>query len=81
MKNGVSAFPVLDSATDYDGENPRLECIDEGMSLRDWFAGQIVSASMAGRDTLLFSKNDANKYAKEAYLLADAMLEARDKTV
>jgi hypothetical protein len=43
-----------------------------GMSLRDWFAGQVVSSIMT--DGRIQSYNHA---AMEAYKMADAMLEAR----
>jgi hypothetical protein len=44
MKDGGSAFPVLDDYTDpYNGHT--LQCREFGMSLRDYFAGQAI-----GRD-------------------------------
>jgi hypothetical protein len=48
-----------------------------GMSLRDWFAGQVIGAiaahDLAGNNTTDGPKN----IAKASYLIADAMLEAR----
>jgi hypothetical protein len=73
-----SAFPVLDSRTDYDGENPVLECFDTGMTLRDYFAGQALMGFMAS-DTDF--SDHVEIVAETAYKLAGAMLEAREKTV
>ena len=42
-----------------------------GMSLRDWFAGQALSARL--------NTYDCDSTAREAYRIADAMLEARRK--
>ena len=53
---------------------------DDGMTLRDWFAGQALAGSYAAwmaecRDTNVSSVN----MAAECYLIADAMLKARTK--
>lgn len=58
--------------------------IFQGMSLRDWFAGQAISAYMSWSlneppepgDT---RKTAAKRYATVAYEIADAMLSARSK--
>jgi hypothetical protein len=42
MKTGGSAFPVLEKDIDYEGK-PFLYCESEGMSLRDYFAGQALN--------------------------------------
>lgn len=53
-----------------------------GMSLRDWFAGQIVSEML---DLMKRSGHNGTpdkcraELAEEAYLLADAMLAEREK--
>jgi hypothetical protein len=65
-KDGGAAFPVLDSRTDYEGENPRLECVEGGMTLRDWFAGQ----ALAGYSDI----SDIQVAAKWCYEMADAMI-------
>ena len=44
--------------------------VQNGMSLRDWFAGQAIVG-------LAMDKNPADMIAEWAYAVADAMLEAR----
>jgi hypothetical protein len=43
-----------------------------GMTLRDWFAGQALQGLLASTKT-----SDGLAIAKDAYILADAMLRAR----
>lgn len=56
-----------------------------GMELRDWFAGQALVATMAHeftrKDCGWFGFIDANatQAATHAYMVADAMLAAREK--
>lgn len=50
-----------------------------GMSLRDWFAGQALSGTIAGRSGWPHDLSDKDSCAEECYLLADAMLAQRDK--
>ena len=45
-----------------------------GMSLRDWFAGQVLSGLVVGRCA---SSLEADNYARMAYALADEMLMIR----
>jgi hypothetical protein len=47
------------------------------MSLRDWFAGQAISGSVAYAN--FHESDDAQTAAKYAYRVADAMLEAREE--
>lgn len=49
----------------------------DGMSLRDWFAGQAISGSVAYAN--FHESDDAQTAAKYAYRVADAMLEAREE--
>ena len=49
----------------------------DGMSLRDWFAGQAVSGSVAYAN--FHESDDARTAAEYAYRVADAMLEAREE--
>lgn len=44
-----------------------------GMSLRDWFAGQIIMSRFH------ISPEVQESYAERAYAMADALLAARDK--
>ena len=71
MSNGGPAFPTCDHA--------------DGMSLRDYFAGQALLGLCGNPDYVKtvkeFTKNDARAgqamAARSAYRIADAMLTAR----
>ncbi len=64
--NGGPAFPVsIDKPAGYG---------TDGMSLRDWFAGQALAGLVNGR------KDYVKAFAEEAYSVADAMLAERRKT-
>lgn len=67
MKNGGSAFPVAGDSLD-DG-------YVEGMTLRDWFAGQALAGLMAMQS----SSVDPSSTAKRCFTLADAMLAERER--
>lgn len=77
INDGGPAFPL---------ENPRhLENGDlfkqfPGMSLRDWFAGQALAGLVTSnvRDCL-YGTQSADRYAEDAYCIADAMLAERAK--
>ena len=60
--NGGPAFPAQ-----WDDKD------NEGMTLRDWFAGQ----ALANRYTQ--DENNEQKVAQWAYLVADAMIAEREK--
>jgi hypothetical protein len=49
--------------------------VSEGMSLRDYFAGQALAGIMAGN----YTSNSLKWVPGEAYALADAMLAARER--
>lgn len=51
----------------------------EGMTLRDWFAGQALSIMTAAPDYSRGPCNDA--IATRAYVIADAMLAERAKSL
>lgn len=72
-RDGGAAFPAERDAKQYDRD---------GMSLRDYFAGQAIPGILAGRflDALAinFDKDKAGEaIAKLAYEVADHMLAAR----
>lgn len=68
--NGGAAFPVA--------AGPGQQ-FTQGMSLRDWFAGQAVMA-IFGNDGLLQRLADHGVTPSEqAYIIADAMLAEREK--
>ncbi len=66
--DGGPAFPV--EWVTADGSS----CIYRGMSLRDWFAGQALSALVRYDDGCFIPS-----YATDAYRIADAMLAERAK--
>ena len=49
-----------------------------GMTLRDWFAGQALVGLLSGQYKEQ-SHHNLTEIPAEAYLIADAMLEAREK--
>ena len=54
------------------------EVCQEGMTLRDWFAGQIIMGNIArAKPGYEFSSN--KELAKLSYEMADAMLKAREE--
>jgi len=68
--NGGQAFPthpILYGSAD--------QHLAQGMSLRDWFAGQALA--WAGHDN--WTSSDPRLLAERAYQMADAMLAARGK--
>jgi len=69
MKNNMPAYPSQELYQDYYGP------MNEGMTLRDYFAGQVIMGIWAGRsDSVTYDDT-----ARWAYAQADAMMEARDK--
>jgi hypothetical protein len=64
MKSGV--FPAFPTSNPYEGN---------GMSLRDWFASQMLPRIGMGWPNL----ENRNLLAKQAYEMADAMIEERNK--
>lgn len=51
--------------------------INEGMSLRDWFAGQALAGLVANKIALAAS--DAKRIPELAFVIADTMLAERAK--
>ena len=62
---GGPAFPVVIDT------GPTVEWF-KGMTLRDYFAAKVMQGLCAGNST------DAQQIAKAAYIVADAMLKARE---
>lgn len=69
-KNGGQAFPVAVPM--------EFQFTEAGMTLRDWFAGQIAAgiAAHSGTAGVSYGPHDI---AGRSYQVADALLEARDK--
>ena len=70
--NGGPAFPVQYSN---EADGPTVMPSD-GMSLRDYFAAKAMQGICCNRSHVEL-KGHANASAKVAYLIADALLEAR----
>jgi len=89
MKNGGPVFPSYDIIHDAKtGMFAGLGTKSEGISLRDYFAGQVLAGSVSGRNMAdqidlmtdyITSKVGAQQHAEEAYFIADAMLAEREK--
>ena len=62
IKDGGSAFPVM--------------YCSEGMSLRDYFAGQALAGMMGHKDCSAWTVNEVSS---DCYAHADAMLAARER--
>lgn len=50
----------------------------DGMSLRDWFAGQAMRSLLGGAVQMNINDYQASEYARFAFMVADAMLKARE---
>lgn len=75
--DGGPAFPVVFDHGDCKSETA-------GMSLRDWFAGRVLSQVLADQETLMIVCKSLGCGSEEAaahmaYELADAMLKAREQ--
>jgi hypothetical protein len=55
---------------------PETENVINGMTLRDWFAGQALSGIIGLR---LYVTEEEEELAQHVYEIADAMLKERDK--
>ena len=79
MKDGGAVFPVYDIMHDVKtGLFAGLGTKSEGLSLRDFFAGQALVGLLSGNCFNLYEAGSKG-FAKEAYCLADAMLTQREK--
>lgn len=74
IDDGGSAFPCPTVIHD----NGQREVGTWGMSLRDWFAGQVLgSMDLSNTDISAFSDGDLRAMAGQVYRISDAMLVAR----
>lgn len=79
IKNGGPAFPTLDGR---DGPHDPEYFSHDGMTLRDWFAGQALAA--VDQESLYYGtignpQNPWPNVASDCYRAADAMLTEREK--
>ena len=75
--DGGPAFPSPNAGEwGFNSKNERVFCPDvtSGMTLRDWFAGQVLAGLMADSECNVKRETAA----KCCYDMADAMLQARD---
>jgi len=82
INDGGPAFPHLHNHCQRVNETEH----HEGLSVRDWFAGQVISALIAsmerGSNAMLVKRSGiapSAAAAEMAYAIADAMLAAREK--
>ncbi|HGW4611467.1 TPA: hypothetical protein ACNIE9_002798 [Enterobacter chengduensis] len=79
-QTGGQAFPR--QQWEYDGHNNVLQYQEEGMTLRDYFAAKALSGWLASYPescTHPIVAGNAYEVAKHSYMLADAMLKAREE--
>jgi hypothetical protein len=69
QNDGGSAFPC---PVEYDANGQRASYGSEGMTLRDWFAGQALVGMLAS--------NTKSWCAEDSYHYADAMIAAGEAT-
>lgn len=69
-ETGGQAFPR--QQWEYDGQNNVLQYQDDGMTLRDYFAAKALASV-----SLALDRGEQKLIANAAYMMADAMLEAR----
>lgn len=73
INTGGPAFPQpCDAET-----CPHINC--QGMTLRDWFAGQALAGMLSKGFIPSTVEIDDYDYTKAAYIIADSMLEAREQ--
>lgn len=69
--------PRSDDAFEYfEPAHPCNDNVDhDGLSIRDWFAGQVLNGMISNPDT--HDLSDPRYFAKQSYLIADEMLKER----
>jgi hypothetical protein len=70
--DGGPAFPC---PVEFDPNNQLVSHGSFGMTLRDWFAGQALAGLLGNSN---YGPPNSKEDANMAYLIADAMLEARE---
>jgi hypothetical protein len=77
INDGGPAFPKADDRDPITGQGIREGC--DGMSLRDWFAGQALIGMISSAPIVDRTAVDKPGWARVAFAFADAMLAAREK--
>ena len=78
--DGGPAFPMSEEigGVDSDGHATKAFVISRGMSLRDWFASQVMSDCFNATMPEMMSAAEARRIAAiSAYSIADTMLKVR----
>lgn len=60
--------------------NGEYDLVSDGMSLRDWFAGQALAGWMADPNSIPSAHDNAKAISESVYKMADAMLAERGKS-
>lgn len=76
INDGGPAFPVSSERN----ANGEILWGFNGMSLRDWFAGQALAGELSAQNdsTGIWTERLFEKLAERSYKIADAMLKARE---
>ena len=77
--DGGPAFPALKYAAVEAGEEAGDYASEQGMTLRDWFAGMALQGMLACPYDAPW-KEDGQKVSQKSYEIADAMLQQRETT-
>lgn len=83
VNDGGPAYPAFVRERVYRGDADRVghfeSCPQGGMSLRDYFAGQALAGVLSNlSDMRTDARLNLSKFAADYYLMADAMLKARE---
>ena len=80
MKDGGPAYPCeIESGANMFGDRAPPQAW-EGMSLRDWFAGQALVGLLANPNYMMATTEDTRGVVMMSFAAADAMLKAREKS-
>jgi len=75
MKNGGSAFPILD--TTHASDINSLACIEGGMTLLDYFAGQTLVGLLSFYNKSSPETISPKALAEKSYWIAKAMIDIK----
>lgn len=81
INDGGPAFPTYGLVCDKSGHLTNVQTYDQGMSLRDWFAGVALQGLLGANVPVrgMTEDNVDQLMAKLAFRSADAMLKERTK--